>query len=747
MDAKFVDILGEEIAPESLALPKARELAQLLTSGSYRFGSLRSASRRPDGAEAVIAELSVEVGQEPVHDVRDIEPIAMLFSARDGSYPEAISLRPDFPQVPHLQLRDEEFPKGLCLYEEPYSTVKLTWTGARFLERIRAWFRDTARDALHREDQPLEPLLLTGRSYLIVPSDLFARGAEDTPDKLLVIPRACNPDAEFFVARRPEQVTPLEQRQAVNYLATTFQCQPQTHGVIRKAPKNLLDLQNLSTSAGLDLLATLRERMLNWNRGDAPLNARLVLIVFFPKSRSAGKPPEVPDIWAFLTIESIRDIGVQLGFWQALPNGQVAALVGSDMDSQKSASVNVYVLHPLFALDRYRAALLNGYTPSTARITAVGLGALGSQVLAKLIRSGFGSWCLIDNDYLIPHNIARHELSQSAVGFPKADTMQFLSNHILEDQAVMEAIVADVLAPREKGEQVARAITGADVIFDFSASVPVARHLAVLPGGPRRASAFLNPTATDLAVLIEDSQRCTMLDNIEMQYYRLLLHHQDLSGHLIREHNQPIRYSQSCRDLTSSIPEDLVGLHSAIAAKALREVLDNAEASIAIWRASAERSVTVFRRTPAPTIEAKCGAWRLRSDTGLVARVSALRTERLPNETGGVLVGAFDLDRRIIYIADVVPSPPDSKEWPVLYIRGCEGLTEQLEMIDQVTGGMLQYVGEWHTHPDGYSTNPSGDDRKVFSWLAEHMATEGLPPVMAIVGQGGSVRWFAGSLD
>ena len=747
MDAKLVDILGEEIAPESLALPKATELARLLTGGSYRFGKIRSATRRPDGAEAVMAELSIEVGQEPVHDVRDVEPVAMLFCARDESYPEVISLRPDFPQVPHLQLRDEEFPKGLCLYEEPYSNVKLTWTGARFLERIRGWFRDTARGALHREDQPLEPLLLSARSYLIVPADLFASGTDDTPDKLSVVPRACHPHGEFFVARRPEQVTPLEQRQAVNYLATSFQCQPQTHGVIRKTPKNLLDLQNLTTSAGLDLLGTLRGRMLNWNREDAPLDARLVIIVFFPKSRSAGRPPEVPDIWAFLTIESIRDIGVRLGFWQALPNGQIAALVGSDMDSQKAASVNVYVLHPLFALNRYHAALMNGYAPSTARITAVGLGALGSQIAAKLIRSGFGSWSLIDNDYLLPHNVARHELSQSAVGFSKAETMQVLGNNILEDRAVTEAIIADILAPREKAEQVERAIKSADVIFDFSASVPVARHLVVLPAGPRRASAFLNPTATDLVVLIEDSQRCTMLDNIEMQYYRELLHQHDLSGHLLRKDDQPIRYAQSCRDLTGSIPEDLVGLHSAIAAKALREVFDNAEASISIWRASPERSVTVFRRTPARTIEARCEPWRLRSDVGLVARVSALRMERLPNETGGVLVGAFDLDRKIIYVADVVSSPPDSKEWPVLYIRGCEGLTDQLQMIDQVTGGMLQYVGEWHTHPDGYSTNPSEDDQKVFSWLAEHMAAEGLPPVMAIVGQAGSIRWFAGSLD
>jgi hypothetical protein len=66
--------------------------------------------------------------------------------------------------------------------------------------------------------------------------------------------------------------------------------------------------------------------------------------------------------------------------------------------------------------------------------------------------------------------------------------------------------------------------------------------------------------------------------------------------------------------------------------------------------------------------------------------------------------------------------------------------------MQELTLGMLQYVGEWHSHPDGCSTNPSNDDLKVFSWLTEHMIGDGLPAVMAIVGEAGDISWFVGSM-
>jgi len=745
MAANLIEIPGERVAAKSLQVPKARELCTFLASGVYPYGKLESPFRSSDGREGVITKLSLEVGQEPVHDVHQVEQVLLLFSSADEWYPEVLSLRADFPQVSHLLLTEHEYPRSLCIYEEPYPVVRLSWTPVRFLERIRMWFRDTARGVLHRDDQPLEPILMPGPRRLVVPADLFSQ-ANNAPEKLWIIPRYLSPASELLIAKRAERTTWQEQQQALGYLATTFQCSAQTHGVIRRLPKNLLDVHDLMAATGVDLLSVLRERMLTWNRQEAPLGARLILIAFFPKTRSAGKPPEVSDIWAFLTVETIRQLGGALGFWQVLPNGQVAALIGADIDRQKASAIEVSVLNPSFALNRSHAALLNGYTPSAIRIMAVGAGALGSQVIPKLVRGGFGSWVIVDNDYLLPHNVARHELPESAVGFPKAQAMQILGNNIIEDQAVSGAIIADILHPRDKREQIETALKNADLILDFSASIPVARHLAASSLGPRRISAFLNSDASDLVLLAEDAERQFPLDCLEMQYYREVITRPELADHLAKKNDKRIRYAQTCRDLTSSIPEDLVGLHSAIASKSVRRIADGSNATICVWRTAPDLSITAFASHPSVIREIAQGNWRIRTDDLLLRRISALRTERLPNETGGIFVGSFDLERKIVYVVDTVPSPPDSKEWPVLYIRGCRGLPERLQEIDQMTIGMLQYVGEWHSHPHGCSTSPSADDSKVFKWLSEHMQMDGLPPMMAIVGEGGNVRWFLGSL-
>ena len=60
---------------------------------------------------------------------------------------------------------------------------------------------------------------------------------------------------------------------------------------------------------------------------------------------------------------------------------------------------------------------------SAARITIVGCGATGSALASLLSRSGAGSLCIIDRDYVEPSNLQRQVLfdeADAAESLPKA---------------------------------------------------------------------------------------------------------------------------------------------------------------------------------------------------------------------------------------------------------------------------------------------------------------------------------------
>ncbi len=156
MSAPFFDIEGLIIPPTALKLRRAVELVAALSSDALPFASLVEC-RAKEGAEAVVFDVRVERPQERKHDIRETERLAVTFEPSDHTWPEVIALRRDFPMVPHLNLRESELPRSLCLYEDSWDRVRLTWSATSFIEWIRQWLALTVRDELHREDQTLEP--------------------------------------------------------------------------------------------------------------------------------------------------------------------------------------------------------------------------------------------------------------------------------------------------------------------------------------------------------------------------------------------------------------------------------------------------------------------------------------------------------------------------------------------------------------------------------------------------------------
>ena len=114
-------------------------------------------------------------------------------------------------------------------------------------------------------------------------------------------------------------------------------------------------------------------------------------------------------------------------------------------------------------------------------------------------------------------------------------------------------------------------------------------------------------------------------------------------------------------------------------------------------------------------------------------KLRAARNEKLPNETGGVLIGSFDMARKVIYVVDATEAPVDSQECPNGFLRGLEGLREEVDAIQEATSGMLGYIGEWHSHP-ARNVAPSLLDLDVVKWVKRNLDDEGQVGVVGIVG-------------
>src|SRR6185437_11940262 len=146
--------------------------------------------------------------------------------------------------------------------------------------------------------------------------------------------------------------------------------------------------------------------------------------------------------------------------------------------------------------------------------------------------------------------------------------------------------------------------------------------------------------------------------------------------------------------LSVILSQDLIALHSGIASHEVKRFLSAPDAQITIWRADEKRNVRRVDIPVAIPVVQKAEEWTIITDRTVLNRLSEWRVAKFPNETGGVLLGSFDMNHKIVYVSDGLPSPTDSTEWPTVYIRGTAGLSENVKKAEGITQGGIEYVGE-----------------------------------------------------
>jgi integrative and conjugative element protein (TIGR02256 family) len=667
--------------------------------------------------------LEPELVQDRAVAIVEKEPVRLVFPPGDNRPPSVYSRRDDFPiDLVHTNYERDGSCLCLCIWEENWGDLSRVLTGQRLVERLRDWFARTACETLHQAGQPIEPMIPATSSTMVVPP-----GAPPAVWHGIVLD---DDDGRLTVLL--DQNPPTDGQVRVPFAIFSMEVAPQPQGALHRRPTDLQGLHDLVAAMGGDVIGRFGEWLWEQLEGGDRL---VVLFISIPRLREAGVEVEAWEHWAFSATLKVEGLLERMGIAMRVPGtSQLGKVLGAAPPADLE-ELGLYGWRVVQRLDRATARIYAGNgAVGDARLLAIGAGAVGSNVMANANRAGVGTWTVVDNDIVLPHNLVRQIHVDRLVGLSKDGATAVMLDSILAEGGNV-SIRADFLRPGVQESAIREALAAADLVIDFSASPAVLGALGDDDAVSRGASIFFNPDGRDLVVFAEARDRAIRLDEIEAQYFLAAGTEPLLADHFDAARIDMVRYANACQDLTRPLPPWQVQTLSGIAAGQLISLLADDGARAKVWRLQPETGGVIPLAVRLSSVRRHAFAdFRATMSDQAIEEMRAYRLERLPNETGGVLLGTYDLSRRIVHVVAALPAPADSRQSPTYFIRGAKHLKPLVEGISARSAGVISYVGEWHSHPDHAEVAPSDDDEEVFDHLRTHLDPAGTPYVMAICG-------------
>lgn len=734
---KWIKGFQESVCVSELGNPQAVALVGFLEHHADGIASFVEA-RRQDEKELIIVNFRTGRPQNPFYPIQHIEKVGILF--RKDLNPLVFMLRDDFPDTEHQLIFPEEFPACICIDDRPWEEARITWTAADLVNRIFLWFRRAGVGDLHDARQPLDPNLLYSAFRFVVADSILTSG---TSEDLIA---ECGENGVLRVKRLSEisnihnTVGPI--------CILTYQVQPERMQRMKHIPSNLGQLKEMLANRGINLYDDLSACFKKWLSEEKSaawmLNSQLAVIVKMPIVSPSNKQEQGDDLRAFVTMNSAGDIAVGLGVAFESLKGEEASDVGYVLNTGQP-SIDYQVADPIklvsaevhLEFERSLATKLAGRDePDTRKVVLVGAGAIGSHLASCLVREGRFCWTIIDDDLVLPHNLARHVALNGYVCLYKAEVLAaYLSSTLADIGSKAGWINRKLLAGNKQDEIITEALDGADLIIDATASVSAMHSLSDHETQARRFSTFFNPSGEAAILLAEPVNRKLSLRDLEAQYLGLILSTKRLAEHL--KPPETIAYTGACRAITNRIPESRASILSGLAANGMSKAVDSKDAVISIWSLAPNGRVTFNSATPKSVSRFNAHGWTITIDSGLTEHIHAMRKDRLPNETGGILFGCVDIPNKLIHLVDASAAPPDSEEERSSFKRGTRGVRELIESVESKTLNQVRYVGEWHSHPPDVPGQPSFVDLRQLDWLATVVEMDCMPALMLIAADKG----------
>lgn len=122
----------------------------------------------------------------------------------------------------------------------------------------------------------------------------------------------------------------------------------------------------------------------------------------------------------------------------------------------------------------------------------------------------------------------------------------------------------------------------------------------------------------------------------------------------------------------------------------------------------------------------ECDLSVLISDNCIKSMITVLK-KHYPNEFGGILLGVRGNHLTIVDFKE----PVNYEITRTKFVRKHDELNQYLADAYQKSNGLLEYLGEWHSHPNG-SANFSDDDKKTMLRIADNVDVGFNSPILII---------------
>ncbi|MBM6751637.1 Mov34/MPN/PAD-1 family protein [Mediterraneibacter glycyrrhizinilyticus] len=335
-----------------------------------------------------------------------------------------------------------------------------------------------------------------------------------------------------------------------------------------------------------------------------------------------------------------------------------------------------------------------------------GCGALGSNIAINLFRMGYIEQKLYDEDILYPHNLIRHfESNGLFIGLPKSWIMAYEMGGLLGKK--VEYHQEDILKIDNLKEGIIVDSTASKRILYWELQNRKIRNRIlrseIYMGGKLGIS------------LLEGKEENPDLMDLQIQLYKKALNNQAISQWLNyeEEENMPFHIGVGCSSDTMVLDAATISNHASIVPHLLKKYACSDRGMICLNFFDGDdlsnNHIEIYEATE--MVVSQVDDWAIHIETEIQDKVSNYLNES--KENAGLWIGMVDEKLHRITVVDTY-IPPDNKRQKNKITMGKQGVREYIKDITTKTNGLLQYVGEWHTHAIGNGT-PSSIDLKTFA--------------------------------